>query len=453
MDKPYSNKEVVQESRRVPWYVTAFGVCVAAIGISLTIIFGFGINQAFAFTVGDETFPDTLSDVTVTFNDTITAPPNGITNTWYSGNFYPMTNTQATPNPSQYAGATHIWMENYQTVQQGNPWYIYFNCGMSTEGVTYIPPGLDYGARLAYDAVAGWWGTANGKGPTVCFNSAGIGANASIYTNQSFIIWVVENSDYRTRYEGGTWHTPAVAFYLNAVSWVVPTENVEFNVYIEKYNDDLQTWTTYYSETPGTYTGAKALTDTGYYRVRFTYFLSDVAYQYIQPDNGYYEVNIYVPSEMSFGSFSVQNSNGQNVYIDATVYLASSVRMQVRTPDNQTWRDIGVSFFKPESGNNTLWRSTPFIPIVDFEYRMVATDANGNEVTQLIGEIQNTTGAGSDTWSNIWNDAWSTLQPILNTFQQIFGTIFGWIPSELRSFMLSILVLLIVLGLISRIIP
>lgn len=330
---PYVNtKEVVQKSRRVPWYVTAFGACVAALGISFTIIFGFGINQAFAFTVGDETFPDTLADVTVTFNDTLTAPPNGITNTWYVGNYYPMTNTQATPSPSQYAGATHIWLENYASVQQGNPWYIYFNCGQSLTGVTYIPSGLDYGARLAYDAVAGWWGTADGKGPTVCFNSAGIGANASIYTNQSFIIWVVENSDYRTRYEGGTWHNPQIAIVQNAVAWVVPTENVEFNLYIEKRDENGTSWTNYYQETPGTYEGSKLLSQSGIYRVRFTYFLSDVAHEYILPEAGYFQVTIFVPTELSFGSYSVQNSNGTNVYIDATVYMATTVKLQVRTP-------------------------------------------------------------------------------------------------------------------------
>lgn len=445
----------MEESRTktVPWYVHAFAACVAAIGLSLGIIFGFGIKSAFAFTVGDDTYPDTLAGVTVTFNDTITAPPTSLTNTWYVGNYYPMTNTQATPSPSQYAGATHIWMENYQSVQQGNPWYIYFNCGQSLTGVTYIPSGLQYGARLAYDAVAGWWGTADGKGPTVGFNSSGIGANATLYTDHSFIIWVVENSDYRTRYEGGTWHNPQIAVVQNAVAWVVPSENVEFTLVIEHRDTANQVWETYYTENPGTYSGSKILSQSGYYRVKFQYFLSDVAHEYILPEQGYIDITVFVPTEMSFGAYSVQNSNGTNVYIDATVYMASSVKLQVRTPDNQTWRDTGVNFFIPDQQYQSVWRSTPFMPIVDYEYQMVATDSQGNTVTQYIGTIQNTAGAGSDTWSDIWNDAWSTLQPILNTFQQIFGTIFGWIPSDLRNFLLGLLLLMVVLGLVSRIIP
>lgn len=440
-------------TRHVPWYVHAFAACIAAIGISLGLIFGFGIRSAFAFEWGNETFPNTLADVTVTFNETITAPPDGLTNTWYVGNYYPMTNTAATPYPNQYAGATHIWMENYSTVQSGNPWYIYFNCGNSLSGVTYIPSGIDYGARLAYDAVAGWWGTANGNGPTVTFSSSGIGANASLYTNHSFIVWVVENSDYRSRYEGGTWHTPQIAVVQNAVAWVVPTENVEFTLVIEFRDTANGTWTTYYTESPGTYSGSQILSQSGYYRVKFQYFLSDVAHELILPDAGYFQTTVFVPTELSFGTYSVQNSNGQNVYIDAVVYMASSVKLQAKRSASSEWNDIGVSFFNPDSNATAQWRSTPFIPIVDYEYRMVATDSQGNTVTQLVGSIQNTTGAGSDTWSDVWNDAWNTLQPILNTFQQIFGALFGWIPQDLREFLLAIIVLLVVLGLISRIIP
>lgn len=437
----------------MPWYVTAFGACVAALGISFAIIFGFGVNKAFAFEWGNETFPDTLADVTVTFNDTITAPPDSICQIWYTVNAYPIINSQATPSPNQYATAVTMRFENWQHVDRGNPWYVYFNCGQSTEGVTYIPSGVDYAARMAYDAVAGWWGTADGNGPTVTFSSAGIGANASLYTNQSFIVWVVENSDYRTRYEGGTWNTPQIAVVQNAVAWVVPSENVEFTLVIEFRDTANGTWTTYYTESPGTYQGSRILSQSGYYRVKFQYFISDVAHEYILPDAGYFQTTVFVPTELSFGTYSVQNSNGQNVYIDAVVYMANTVKLQSKRSGSSEWNDIGVSFFNPDSNATAQWRSTPFIPIVDYEYRMVATDSQGNTVTQLIGSIQNTTGAGSDTWSDVWNDAWSTLQPILNTFQQIFGTLFGWIPSDLRGFLLSLLVLLVVLGLISRIVP
>lgn len=439
-------------TRHVPWYVHAFAACVAAIGISLGLIFGFGIRSAFAFEWGNETFPDSLADVTVTFNDTLTEPPNGITNTWYTGNYYPMTNTLATPNPNQYAGATHIWMENYASVQSGNPWYIYFNCGPSLSGITMIPTGLDYGARLAYDAVAGWWGTANGKGPTVTFSSQGIGANAAIYTNQSFIVWVVENSDYRTRYEGGTWNTPQVVFVGYGVAWVVPTENVEFNVALDYREVSTDPWTVEDYQSPATYEGSFTMLKSGQFRLRITYQLNNEWHTEIYPSQGYYQS--YYQSEESqplqiAAARVAEGFNGQ-VYIDARIYNAALAKIQYST-DGITWIDSNIQFVKSDPKSPIVWKSADFVPLADTWYRIYAEDENGNFVYSELGKIAEE-GTSSE-WPGLWNDAWGTLQPILNTFSQIFGALFGWIPQDLREFLLALIMLMVVLGLISRIIP
>ena len=189
-----------------------------------------------------------------------------------------VTGTQSAPYANTYAYSTHINFENETHKNGGNPWYFYGNCGQSWTGVTYIPTGIDYAARFAYDSVAqGWWQMHNGvSAPTVTFLSAAY--STPIYTNHDFISWVVDNSDYRTRYEGGQWITPQVAVVMNAFAWVVDEDNVSFDLSIERQING--NWVAVYQVPSAPYSGSYICQDAGTYRAVFYYTINGVAHTY-----------------------------------------------------------------------------------------------------------------------------------------------------------------------------
>ena len=171
----------------MPWFVTAFGAICAALGISLGIIFGFGINQAFAFEVDGRTYPDTLAGATVTFNREIYQPtygPGFQSETWYSLH---LTCSNA------LSGNASSWFYS-EPSSITNAWYWYVSNAQDlhstgTNGQQY------YYDERGPNSYGGWGGTSPSGAknpPTVTFYDV---SGDTLLTNSLFIMWVVGNSD------------------------------------------------------------------------------------------------------------------------------------------------------------------------------------------------------------------------------------------------------------------
>lgn len=190
------------EPRVVPFFVHLFAVACAAIGISCAIIFGFGVHKAFAaeyytsdtFTYQGTTYPATLVGSTVTFNSNPAAPnsygmgASGYNIVWTSGTWYSIDGTFL----GSY-GKAAFWLSEASTVN--NPWYVAWNSGKYTS-----PMDGNF-----FDANNGW-GASSATSRTVTFGSQYTLGDMSQSTvlkllyHQGFIRYVVDNSDWRTRY-------------------------------------------------------------------------------------------------------------------------------------------------------------------------------------------------------------------------------------------------------------
>lgn len=209
--------------------------------------------------------------VQVTFKASPGAPNSymGVTGEniiWRSGTWYlidGLIGSVSTPQNGEY------WMSESSAVN--NPWYITANRTQST--------GTVHG--FFFDANHGWGGT-YASSRTITFGSSFPLGTTSEYStfpllyNHSFIRYVVDNSDFRSRYSfqsapAPVWQSASVSFdtISKTISWSIPSGNRQAIMQIF-YSDSVNgTFSKVQAFSPVALSGSWSVPSNGYYKVVF----------------------------------------------------------------------------------------------------------------------------------------------------------------------------------------
>lgn len=433
---------------RVPWYVTLFGYICAVIGL-LIFFLPVASRTAYAFTVDGEWYPDSLAGYEVTLNTQLTEPPSSLVGQYW----LVLAETPDSPAsmPSGSVGTfRYLYFETQQYAGNSHPWYIAALFNESTSDTT-LPniPFVQYWARWGFDgysSVKAYWGLKSGvTRPTIDFGSPNDISLYPIMTNHDFIIWLVENSDFRSRYSAGSWVDPVVAQVGPSFSWVIDENNVPCVLVVVRSNLGVNgTYSTVWtSSDPCPLTGSYTAQYSGYYKFIFYYDLSTgsgpASHQYTWGPS--VEVVLDAPgSQMVFSD--VETST--NLYEDLIVWChvsgdPVSVALQYEG-SNGSWVTQGqLRYMKRDDSYGYGWMYQAHVPD-NQNWRLLATDAEGNSVSYLLG--------GHDT--NDYEVAAYIQQLVVwvGAFVAIFPDMFLWMPIEVRVVLVSAIIVMIILGLV-----
>lgn len=185
---------------------------------------------------------------------------------WRSGTWYlidGLIGSVSTPQNGEY------WMSESSAVN--NPWYITANRSQST--------GTVHG--FFFDANHGWGGT-YASSRTITFGSSFPLGTTSEYStfpllyNHSFIRYVVDNSDFRSRYSfqsapAPVWQSASVSFdtISKTISWSIPSGNRQAIMQIFYSDSANGTFSKVQAFSPVALSGSWSVPSNGYYKVVF----------------------------------------------------------------------------------------------------------------------------------------------------------------------------------------
>lgn len=394
-------------------------------------------GTAHAFYVGEDWYPDSLVGYTVTLNATLTAPPTQICNQWW---VLDITTISAAASPSQViANSVYFFCENNQTVQSGNPWYWYSSCAKSTNSAGSLP-GIDYFARFGYDGrVNGWWGLKSGvTRPTINFYGTYQDASAAGYavTNHDFIIWIVNNSDFRSRYSVETWTTPTVVQDGQSFGWAGPSDNVSSTLVVTNTTTNTEV---------ATFTGSQAnagslvVSQSGTYRFVWSYSIGGLSRSSSWTSTPVSVTPVPGPSDgISVVSVEWTLTDTTLGLVTLTVHTSGPVgyvQLWMQMTDGSFALLPLQTFTEVSSG---VW-VCEFAVQTDGVYMIKYSSDNISWQEYYLGSAP--------------NGSWSFAEHIKNLVEYVasfishVGDLFAWLPVELRAFIISIIILMVVLGL------
>lgn len=423
----------------MPLRVYLFAIACAFVGLLLF----FPVRPAHAFEVSGETYPDTLAGVTVTLNSRLTQPPSNIVGTWWS--LHTTTVGAASGNASSY-----FFCEAPPT---NNPWFWYVSNTNSTQS------GGTNGQRYGYDgrtgSGGGWWGLASGVSrPTVTFYDY---PGDSLLTNQQFIIWVVGNSDYHSRYDGLTWNNPSVAWYpqYQNFAWAMDENNVTSNLRIY-YSSDGSSYSIVQTYMPSGYEGAYVPSQSGYYRFEWSY-TTDSAHTFVW-DSTHITLTSS-PTEPQYLSYAF-DSDANYLSVRFSLDGAKPVQVKLQYLDGSSWVDVATQ--STITTDNTASASGYYayfsqLP-VSAVYRVVCLPI-GSEFE--LGQINLDEDSGTsilDFLEDLWNRVTGFFEQVASYFVSLIdwiiawvssiGDMFLWLPVEIRMLIIDALVIMLVVGFI-----
>lgn len=411
--------------------VTAFAVLVAVLA---ALVMSVSCRAAFAdwTDTNGKVYPDSLAGTTVTFNAWLDGPmPQAYNGKWYSAH------TTASGVSSGNA-ASYVYFE--YDASPADTWYIYFSNAQSTSSA-----GTN-GQRYAYSKLAGaWWGLASGvSSPTVTFYSGF--SSDTIFSNHDFIAWVVDNSDYRTRYEGDQWSNPTISTTSSSFGWSLPETNVSSILRVYSRAGESEIWKTVSTENPCPRVGSYAFPASNYYKAVWSYSLAGTSYTY-EYDFGYIglassnDSSIYSTFEYSAGSHQVAVRFSLSGLKPPTVLLQ-------RLDSSGNWLTVGqTSTIVTDNSSSTAGYWAYFSDVTESgQYRVMVSPSG---YTADLGYIDTSSSISSPDFSGF--DVVHYISVLVQGVQQFVSGIpdlFAWLPGDIRALLFSALAIMIVLGLI-----
>lgn len=404
-------------------------------------------REALAFEDGGEWYPDSLGGYTVTMNSVLNAPPSTIANQW----LFLETTTDSVP-AGNGAYSCYGYMETKAAAGSSHPWFWYQNTGKNFQTVPTVQ-GYQYMARFGYDGETGvnaWWGLRSGTTrPTITFidnpQNVNIADSSLIYAvkNQTFIIYVVNNSDFRSRYSGGTWYDPAIYQQNNIFGWALDENNVTSSLAIQRQttvqNSQSTVWENvmFYSESP--YEGSYTANTSGYYRFVWTYTIDNQVRTYTSE---IYSVVINTPTDPDeLEITSVTKSWTGNAQLFLAVTLTgdpTKVLLQVED-ENQNWITYGELAYGNINSGQYAWWWQGYVQDGK-HYRVFAY--NDNDSTEY--DLQNLKVESSN---DVIQYA-SQLSQWVTALIVVLPDLFLWMPIEIRTVLMSAIIIMIILGLV-----
>lgn len=436
-------------------------------------------RSAYAFTYNGQEYPNSIAGVTVTMNSQLSDPydvPNE--HEWYTVRAF----IQNSPNTNK--DVNYFYLENsaYAFDVGAHPWWFSGNhilSTQSTDGTWFAFDG--YVPNITGGDSLGWWGTNNNDPPTITFYPAQDQPFSSDVTDQYFIRYVVDNSDYRQRYSvssgntslsypaNGTW-TPGTMTYnqntrtvnvytslgngtaWSAIVWVV--RDAGTTVWQFPIGLSSATGPDFYGTQSFQFSVVVPDDVYGNLRVRWYYKTTANASQQTQTSDVIAVTAADSSSPLNPGSSASQKpyfgevtsgtfghySEGQ--YITAYVYLAEEVTLEYASDNGYVY----VGTFKYySSGGYYDW--TGVLPSPTAEYYIVATNDYGS-VRYKVGTIE---GAGSVPLQII--DIFGSISSYVQNFFTYMSSFWGWLPPELSSFLTVAIMAMVVLGAVQLIKP
>lgn len=444
--------------RRVPPKVYAFALCVAALGLSIFVILFGGVKAAFAayepwpggtFTYNGTVYPSSLAGTMVTFVQNPSAPDAYIGKTtdvpiiWRSGTWYDINAKSIydwSYNEELSGSMTPFWCSESSGVT--NPWYVAWN----TVGNSSVGTGAQY-----YNGTARSWYRHNPNYPTrtvILGYNMTTGSTSSdvpkLLLHHDFIRYVVDNSDFRTRY-GLPTNDPTLDIQTSfgtssiTVSW---TGNPD--IWVQR-REGTDTWVNVqYVPAPSPYT--YQITSSGYYRV----FGSQTGYQSYTSGGRQFTI-----AGLDFVSGSVSMaSDFSSITVTATFNDPQPryVTVQVRE-DNPASEDYGVwrSLLPALTYSNGVWSGSFSWSEAD-RYTSVRVHAEDLSTSAdfFIG-VTETLIPG--TTPDMDGSVFGSLLGYVTDFFNFMGQFFAWLPAELRTFLVLAITAMVILGVVQLVKP
>lgn len=391
------------------------------------------------FEYNGQKYPATLAGVVVTFNNNPSAPNTYIGKTgdvplvWTSGTWYNVGGY----NVTDYSGnevlarvSAPYFISEASTVN--NPWYV----GWNATGNTSVSSALQY-----YNGgVSAWYAHSGTKSRTYQFGGTlgSMSPNSNLLLHHDFIRYVVDNSDFRTRY-------------------TLPSDNPTLDV-TTTYGTD--TITVSWSGNPDIWVQRREGTDNW---VSVQYVPAPSPYVYNVPSSGTYRV---IATQSGYQDYT---SGGQTFTIAGITFVDGSV---VMAPDYSTLT-VTAHFLNPQpvsvrvevAENNPLssdygeWRQ--LLPVLTYDsgtwsytyswseadrysrVRIVARDATSTQTFDL-----GVTESWVDDGDFDFIKAIDQVRQWIHQFVGAFGDLFAWLPTEIRVLLVSVFTVMVILGLI-----
>lgn len=419
-------------------YAWAF-VC-ATVGINLIcalVVLFASPAKALAFEIDGTIYPDTLAGKTVTLNEHLTEPYGTWTNQWLQCEITTPSAPDGMPQGDVALGL-YIYCETSAHAGTSHPWFFHVSYDDAFQNLV-IPSwtNFDYYCRFGYDGYPGveaYWGLKSGvTRPTINFYD-NLWSNQSykVLEDESFIVWICDNSDYFTRYPQQSWTNPVIVRTDNSFGWSMPVSNVTSSLTIYRGSTPVE----YYATSPAT--GSYTASSTGTYKFVWDYVINGSPRQY---ESITYLVNVS-------GDFPVFNSvildYGvvlTNVTITANVSNATHVMLQ--RSQSGTWVDV---LELPLQSGTTYEVSTSFA--IGYQYRLFAYNDGGYGQEYLISNA----AEEEDEDLNI-RQYLIILGQWVSSLMHAIPDLFAWIPDEIRLVLTSAIIVMIILGLIGWLKP
>lgn len=443
--------DMTAQAVTVPWYVRAFALCIAALGLCFGLVFTHGVQSAYAFEYNGNTYPDFLG-VSDSF-------PSGVTvimaahpvdpATYYGGNFtlhtYGYAPVRITRENASTIDTTYIYSES--GTSDNNPWFLALSPSKSIASGT---------VKAFYDGGTGsghysWW-----PDSVLAFtfyatqNEASSLSAPSLYSDQNFIRYICDNSDFFTRYPN--FGTPdleiTITYNSNTSTFTFSYPVTPDSIVVQKRESMNVGWEDFLTlSSLGEYAQNWTATASGQYR----FVASKTGYNSYTSDSWSVTINSGIPEQvLSVAGWTVEArtggvAGGVQPQTKFTVFFNDPqpdvVILQFESTPGH-WIDI-VSMGYGNTGNGTGWWYEGRLD--SGNYRIVASRVGLDDLVYVLGEVDTSTAVDLTAFGQIGQ--W--IQEVIDGI----GNFFSWLPDELRVFIVSAIVAIVLLGVVQLVKP
>lgn len=335
----------------------------------------------------------------------------------------------------------YFYSESATFASPSHPWFICFNDTSNTNTPTLVYDG--------YPGVEAWTGnSAVVSARTVTFaygeqlGSSALYSEFPLLYQQDFIRYVVDNSDFRSRYTltSGSWSPASYSYSDPVLSWQVPSGNSNYNLTIY-HGATTSDWTQVAQRMGQSGNGSLTISESGYYRLDFTYVVNGEP-QSQTITTSYLVVAGTTPIVLDHMESGFSGNAEYYIFVWFDDPQPNTVVLQIMS--NGIWEDVANLGYDTSTGNahsGAWWYQHN---IKSGTYRVVAYNSTDSLVINL--------GHLSPISDNDWS-VFGDLLPYINDFFNYMHSLWTWLPETISDFLLLAIMAMIILGVIQLVKP